>query len=90
VGPPALTPSKQAEFASCAFARIVPSAPLVRGRIEGSASVMKHTQHVLSTITSEAEARRVVPRLPRHMELHHSDCGDATTLAMLAGAAKFS
>lgn len=52
---------------------------------------MKHTQHVLSTIVSEAEARRVVglisamdnPRLPRHMELYHSNCGDATTLATL-------
>jgi len=54
-------------------------------------SSAEHTQHVLSTIVSEAEARRVVglinamdnPQLPRHMELHHSDCGDATTLAML-------
>ena len=50
---------------------------------------MKHTQHVLSTSVSEAEARRVVglisamdnPVLPRHMELYLSNCGDATTLA---------
>ena len=91
VGQPALAPSKQAEFASRAFIRIVPDAPLVRDQIEGSASVMKHTQHVLSTIVSEAEARCVVglinamdnPRLPRHMELYYSNRGDATTLAML-------
>ena len=52
---------------------------------------MKHTQHVLSTTVSDAEARRVVglinamdnPRLPRHMELYFSNCGDAKTLAML-------
>ena len=88
-----LAPSKQAELR--AFVRIVSDAPLVRDRIEGSASVMKHTQHVLSTIVSEAEARRVVglinamdnPRLPRHMELYYSNCGDATTLAMLSDAA---
>ena len=59
VGQPALAPSKQAEFASRAFVRILPGAPLVRERIEGSTSVMKHTQQVLSTIVSEAEARRV-------------------------------
>ena len=45
VGQPALAPSKQAEFASRAFVRIVSDAPLVRGRIKGSASVMKHTVH---------------------------------------------
>ena len=63
----------------------------MRDRTEDSASVMKHTQHALSTIVSAAEARRVVglinamdsPWLPRHMELYHSNCGDATTLAML-------
>jgi hypothetical protein len=42
-GQPAPSPSKQEEFASLAFVRIVPDASLVRGRIEGSASVMKHT-----------------------------------------------
>ena len=51
---------------------------------------MNHTQHVLSTIVNEAETRRVIslvsgldnPDLPRHMELYHSNCGDAVTLAM--------
>jgi hypothetical protein len=79
-GQPAPAPSRQAEFASRAFVLIVPDAPLVRDRIEESASAMKHTQHVLSTIVSEAEARWVVglisameaPRLPRHLELHLS------------------
>ena len=47
--------------------------------------------HVLSTIANEAETRRVInlvsgldnPDLPRHMELYHSNCGDAVTLAMV-------
>jgi hypothetical protein len=81
----------QAEFASRAFVRVVPGASLVRGRIEGSVSAMKNTQHVLSAIVSEARARRVVgfiramdnPRLPRHIKLYHSNCGGATTLATL-------
>ena len=84
-------PSAQAALAARAFVRITSNAPLVRDRLEGSATVLKHTQHVLSTIVDEAEARRVVglisgmdnPRLPRHMELYHSNCGDATTLATL-------
>ena len=91
VGGPQLPPSSQAAAAARAFVRITSNAPLVRDRLEGAATVLKHTQHVLSTIVNEAETRRVVglissmdnPRLPRHMELYHSNCGDATTLGML-------
>jgi hypothetical protein len=36
---------------------ITSNAPLVRGRLEGAATVLKHTRHVLSTIVNEAEAR---------------------------------
>ena len=50
-----------------------------------------HTQHVLSAIANEVETRQVIslvsghdnPDLSRHMELHHSNCGDAATLAMV-------
>jgi hypothetical protein len=72
--------------------RIVAAAPLVRDRLEGAASNLKHTQHVLSSIVSEAEAQRVVVDikalddqafLPRHMELYLSNCGDTTTLGMV-------
>jgi hypothetical protein len=91
VGEALLAPSAQATSAARAFVRITSNAPLVRDRLEGSAMVLKHTQHVLSTIVNEAEARRVVgliggldsSHLPRHMELYHSNCGDTTTLGML-------
>jgi len=53
------------------------TAPLVHDRLVGAATVMNHTQHVLSSITNEAETRRVIilvsglnnPDLPRHKEL---------------------
>ena len=46
-------------------------------RLVGAATVMNHTQHVLSSIANEAETRRVIslvsgldnPDLPRHKEL---------------------
>ena len=57
----------------------------------GAATVMNHTQHVLSSIANEAETRRVIspvsgldnPDLPRHKELYNSNCGDPVTLAMV-------
>jgi len=81
-GAPLFPPSAQAASAARAFVRITSNAPLVRDRLEGAATVLKHTQHVLASIVNEAEARRVValissmdnPRLPRHMELYHSNC----------------
>ena len=89
--PPPRAPSSAAALAARALARITAAAPLVHDRLVGAASVMNHTQHVLSTIANEAETRRVIslvsgldnPDLPRHMELYHSNCGDAVTLAMV-------
>ena len=37
---------------------ITSNAPLVRGRLEGAATVLKHTLHVLLAVVNEAEARR--------------------------------
>ena len=52
---------------------------------------MNHTQLVMSAIANVTETRRVIslvsgldnPDLPRHIELYHSNCGDAVTLAMV-------
>ena len=59
-GAPLFPPSAQAASAARAFVRIIPNAPLVRDRLEGVATVLKDTQHVLASIVNEAEARRVV------------------------------
>ena len=88
--PPPRAPSVTAAFAARALARITAAAPLVQGRLVGAATVMNHTQHVLSSIANEAETRRVIslvsgldnPDLPRHKELYNSNCGDPVTLAM--------
>jgi len=90
-GTPPPPPSPQAALAARAFVRITASAPLVRDRLTGGAPVLRHAQHALSAIVTEAETQRVVslihaldrPSLPRHMELYHSNCGDAVTLAMV-------
>ena len=87
---PPRAPSVTAAFAARALARITAAAPLVHDRLVGAATAMNHTQHDLSSIANEAETRRVIslvsgldnPDLPRHMELYHSNCGDAVTLAM--------
>ena len=63
----------------------------MRDRLTGGAPVLRHAQHALSAIVTEAETQRVIslihaldrPSLPRHMELYHSNCGDAVTLAMV-------
>ena len=89
--PPPRAPSVTAAFAARALARITAAAPLVHDRLVGAATVMNHTQHVLSSIANEAETRRVIilvsgldnPDLPRHKELYYSNCGDAVTLAMV-------
>ena len=75
---PLRAPSVTAALAARALARITAAAPLVRDRLVGAATVMNHTQHVLSSIANEVETRRVIslvsgldnPDLPRHMELY--------------------
>ena len=57
---PPRAPSVTAAFAARALARITAAAPLVHGRLEGAATAMNHTQHVLSSIANEAETRRVI------------------------------
>jgi len=87
--PPPRAPSEAAALAARALARITAAAPLVHDRLVGAATVVNHTQHALWTIANEAKTRRVIslvsgfnnPDLPRHMELHHSNFGDAVTLA---------
>ena len=88
---PPRAPSVTAAFAVHALARITEAAPLVHGRLVGAATVKNHTMHVLSSIANEAETRRVIslvsaldsPRLPRHMELYNSSCGDPVIFAMV-------
>ena len=97
-GTPPPPPFLQAALAAGAFVRVTASAPLVRDQLMDGAPVLRHaqralsgTQHALSAIVTEAETQRVVslihaldrPSLPRHMELYHSNCGDAVTLAMV-------
>ena len=73
----ATTTPPQAALAARAFVRVAASAPLVRDRLTGGAPVLRHAQHALSAIVTEAETQRVVslihaldrPSLPRHMEL---------------------
>ena len=75
--PPPRAPPATAALAARALARITAAASLVHDRLVGAATVMNHTQHVLSTIVNEAETRRVIslvsgrdnPDLPCHMEL---------------------
>jgi len=89
--PPPPPPFPQAALAARAFVRVTASAPLVRDRVTGWAPVLRHAQHALSAIVTEAETQRAVsliyaldrPSLPRHMELYHSNCGDAVILAMV-------
>jgi len=89
-GTPPPQPSPQAALAARAFVRVAASAPLVRDRLTGGAPVLRHAQRALSAIVTEAETQRAVslihaldkPSLPRHMELYHSNCGYAVTLAM--------
>jgi len=57
---PPRAPSVTAAFAARALARITAAAPLVHDRLVGAATVMNHTQHVLSAIANEAETRRVI------------------------------
>ena len=86
-GTPPPPPSPQAALAARAFIRVTASAPLVRDRLTGGASVIRHAQHALSAIVTEAETQRVVslihaldrPSLPRHMELYHTNCGGSCT-----------
>ena len=63
----------------------------MRDRLVGAATVINHTQHVLSSIVNEAETRRVIslvssldnPDLPRHMEHYKSGCGDPFIYTMV-------
>ena len=50
---PPRAPSVTAAFAARALARITAAAPLVRDRLVGAATVMNHTQNVLSSIVNE-------------------------------------
>ena len=75
-----------------AFYRIDALAPLAGARISSAAGrPLRHIQHTIATIADGAQAARVVsmitaldnPRLPRHMELYHSSCGDPATFGFV-------
>ena len=81
-----------AKLALRAFHRIGALAPLDGARILSAAGrPLRHIQHTIATIADDTQAARVAsmitaldnPRLPRHMELNHSNCGDPTTLGLV-------